>query len=122
MSYYGDNHPRYAGNVVKAMASAKDGYPEVVKLFADQLAKLMNVLASLPDRTLLVKCKGMGSPFLLEVHAVSPARADEARVASFLGQVRSAHACYFDPRAVSRVTPCSPPLPAEVAEEDNPIA
>ena len=25
--YYGDNHPRYAGNVVKAMASAKDGYP-----------------------------------------------------------------------------------------------
>ena len=25
VSYYGDNHPRYAGNVVKAMASAKDG-------------------------------------------------------------------------------------------------
>ena len=30
VSYYGDNHPRYAGNVVKAMASAKDGYPHVV--------------------------------------------------------------------------------------------
>ena len=28
--YYGDNHPRYAGNVVKAMASAKHGYPHVV--------------------------------------------------------------------------------------------
>ena len=26
--------PRYAGNVVKAMASAKDGYPHVVELFA----------------------------------------------------------------------------------------
>ena len=26
VTYYGDNHPRYAGNVVKAMASAKDGY------------------------------------------------------------------------------------------------
>ncbi len=26
VSYYGDNHPMYAGNVVKAMASAKDGY------------------------------------------------------------------------------------------------
>ena len=26
VSYYGDNHPRYAGNVVKAMASAKHGY------------------------------------------------------------------------------------------------
>ena len=34
VTYYGDNHPRYAGNVVKAMASAKDGYPHVVELFA----------------------------------------------------------------------------------------
>jgi NADPH-dependent glutamate synthase beta subunit-like oxidoreductase/NAD(P)H-flavin reductase len=32
ISVYGDNHPVYAGNVVKAMASAKDGYPSVVKL------------------------------------------------------------------------------------------
>ncbi len=32
VSFYGDNHPVYAGNVVKAMASAKDGYPSVVKL------------------------------------------------------------------------------------------
>ncbi len=28
VSFYGDNHPRYAGNVVKAMASAKHGYPQ----------------------------------------------------------------------------------------------
>src|SRR5436309_9003010 len=40
VTYYGDNHPRYAGNVVKAMASAKDGFPHVVKLFADELAAL----------------------------------------------------------------------------------
>jgi NADPH-dependent glutamate synthase beta subunit-like oxidoreductase/NAD(P)H-flavin reductase len=40
VSYYGDNHPRYAGNVVKAMASAKDGYPKVVELFADDLRTL----------------------------------------------------------------------------------
>ncbi len=37
ISYYGDNHPRYAGNVVKAMASAKHGYERVVELFADEL-------------------------------------------------------------------------------------
>ncbi|HEX7418997.1 MAG TPA: FAD-dependent oxidoreductase [Thermoanaerobaculia bacterium] len=36
ISFYGDNHPRYAGNVVKAMASAKDGYPHIVKLFPKQ--------------------------------------------------------------------------------------
>jgi NADPH-dependent glutamate synthase beta subunit-like oxidoreductase/NAD(P)H-flavin reductase len=40
ISYYGDNHPVYAGNVVKAMASAKDGFPEVVSLFAEELAAL----------------------------------------------------------------------------------
>ncbi len=39
VSYYGDNHPRYNGNVVKAMASAKHGYPHVVALF-DDLATL----------------------------------------------------------------------------------
>jgi NADPH-dependent glutamate synthase beta subunit-like oxidoreductase/NAD(P)H-flavin reductase len=39
ISYYGDNHPQYAGNVVKAMASAKNGYPKVVEIFADELAE-----------------------------------------------------------------------------------
>ncbi|MBC7931215.1 MAG: FAD-dependent oxidoreductase [Rubrivivax sp.] len=38
VSYYGDNHPVYAGNVVKAMASAKDGYPHIVALFSEELA------------------------------------------------------------------------------------
>jgi NADPH-dependent glutamate synthase beta subunit-like oxidoreductase/NAD(P)H-flavin reductase len=33
VSFYGDNHPRYAGSVVRAMASAKDGHREVVRLF-----------------------------------------------------------------------------------------
>ncbi|RIZ71004.1 MAG: pyridine nucleotide-disulfide oxidoreductase [Methylococcales bacterium] len=40
ISFYGDNHPVYAGNVVKAMASAKNGYPYLVKLFEQQLANL----------------------------------------------------------------------------------
>ncbi len=38
ISYYGDNHPQYAGNVVKAMASAKHGYKHVVAMFADEVA------------------------------------------------------------------------------------
>ncbi len=33
VTYYGDNHPKYAGNVVKAMASARDGYHEITRLF-----------------------------------------------------------------------------------------
>jgi NADPH-dependent glutamate synthase beta subunit-like oxidoreductase/NAD(P)H-flavin reductase len=35
VTYYGDSHPKYAGNVVKAMASARDGYPHIVGLFPD---------------------------------------------------------------------------------------
>ncbi len=38
VSFYGDNHPHYAGSVVKAMASAKDGYPHVVALFPEMSA------------------------------------------------------------------------------------
>jgi NADPH-dependent glutamate synthase beta subunit-like oxidoreductase/NAD(P)H-flavin reductase len=40
VTYYGDNHPRYNGNVVKAMASAKHGYPHVVRLFEDEIGQL----------------------------------------------------------------------------------
>ncbi len=40
VTYYGDNHPRYAGNVVKAMASAKHGFPRIVELFARELSAL----------------------------------------------------------------------------------
>ncbi|HUF04734.1 MAG TPA: FAD-dependent oxidoreductase [Aridibacter sp.] len=39
ISYYGDNHPEYAGNVVKAMASAKNGYKRVVEIFDEDLAQ-----------------------------------------------------------------------------------
>jgi NADPH-dependent glutamate synthase beta subunit-like oxidoreductase/NAD(P)H-flavin reductase len=37
VTFYGDNHPVYAGSVVRAMASAKDGAPHVAELFADEL-------------------------------------------------------------------------------------
>jgi NADPH-dependent glutamate synthase beta subunit-like oxidoreductase/NAD(P)H-flavin reductase len=39
VSFYGDNHPDYAGNVVKAMASAKHGAPQISRLFADEIAR-----------------------------------------------------------------------------------
>ncbi|MBW2534739.1 MAG: FAD-dependent oxidoreductase, partial [Deltaproteobacteria bacterium] len=40
VSFYGDNHPLYAGNVVKAMASARDGYAAVVDLFRERVERL----------------------------------------------------------------------------------
>ena len=40
VSYFGDNHPVYAGSVVKAMASAKDGYPQIAALFAEEFSRV----------------------------------------------------------------------------------
>lgn len=40
ITFFGDNHPIYAGNVVKAMASAKRGYPYIVKLFEKEIKLL----------------------------------------------------------------------------------
>jgi len=36
VSVYGDNHPGYAGNVVKAMASARNGHHQLLELFSKQ--------------------------------------------------------------------------------------
>lgn len=38
VSYFGDLHPSYAGNVVKAMASAKQGHREIIDLLSNQNA------------------------------------------------------------------------------------
>src|SRR5256885_3618470 len=38
-SFFGDNHPTYAGSVGNAMASAKDGHPIVAGLFAEELSR-----------------------------------------------------------------------------------
>jgi len=46
ITFYGDNHPTYAGNVVKAMASAKDGYPQVARLFEKEIAAAPSTVRS----------------------------------------------------------------------------
>ncbi len=63
ISYYGDNHPVYAGNVVKAMASAKHGYEHVAALFADEIAAVEGADAAgvAPDGT--AKQSGGGEDF-----------------------------------------------------------
>jgi NADPH-dependent glutamate synthase beta subunit-like oxidoreductase/NAD(P)H-flavin reductase len=88
VSYYGDNHPRYNGNVVKAMASAKDGYRHVVALFADDFAKLdpaqqpareqawQSIVAKLDDQLLArVERVVRLTPTIVEVIVRAPAAA-----------------------------------------------
>ena len=52
ISFYGDNHPVYSGNVVKAMASAKNGYPYICKIFANELSKLDPKIQSSRDQSI----------------------------------------------------------------------
>jgi NADPH-dependent glutamate synthase beta subunit-like oxidoreductase/NAD(P)H-flavin reductase len=88
VTYYGDNHPRYAGNVVKAMASAKHGFPHVTKLFARELAALdpaaqperdaawRQLVARLDDELVarVVEVKRL-TPTIIEVIVKAPAAA-----------------------------------------------
>jgi len=50
VSVYGDNHAAYAGNVVKAMASARDGYTSVVEVFRERIALVSNAADAIEER------------------------------------------------------------------------
>jgi len=78
ITFYGDNHPIYAGNVVKAMASAKDGYPHVTRLFDGQLgaadeAKWLDLVRTL-DEGLIARVHEVNrlTPTIVEVVVRAP--------------------------------------------------
>ncbi len=50
VSVYGDNHAHYAGNVVKAMASARDGFVRLSETFRERLALVTNDARSVAER------------------------------------------------------------------------
>ncbi len=96
VTYYGDNHPQYAGNVVKAMASAKRGYAKITALFADELAGLdpahqrsrdhawSRLLARLDeDLTARVEDVVRLTPTIVEVIVKAPAAARHFRPGQF---------------------------------------
>lgn len=73
----------------------------------DQIAAVINILASLPERMVLCKAQGMGSPFILRVHDVrdpyeekgmfrSPAFREAMRK-KYLERVYATHPFYFVP-------------------------
>ena len=85
ISFFGDNHPVYAGNVVKAMASAKDGYPYIARLFETELraldasgqetrdAELAALVATLDDQLMAtVEQVHRLTPAIVEVVARAP--------------------------------------------------
>jgi len=71
VSYYGDNHPTYNGNVVRAMASARDGFPSVVKLFERELAAQTAAEQPARDAARRSFFERLDSAFLATVEAVN---------------------------------------------------
>ncbi|MHC8442005.1 MAG: FAD-dependent oxidoreductase [Candidatus Eutrophobiaceae bacterium] len=96
ISFYGDNHPIYAGNVVKAMASAKDGYPYITRLFAKEISmldpakqaerdkELQRFFAELESElgTVVVEVKRL-TPTIVEVLAKAPMQARKFQPGQF---------------------------------------
>lgn len=96
ISYYGDNHPKYAGNVVKAMASAKHGYEHIVNLWpkdtlqaADALVRpneeaFQKLVETLDDqlRAYVVKVERL-TPTIVDVIVKAPLQARKFRPGQF---------------------------------------
>ncbi|MBP6004804.1 MAG: FAD-dependent oxidoreductase [Pyrinomonadaceae bacterium] len=76
ISYYGDNHPKYAGNVVKAMASAKHGYSKVVELFADEIGTQAGSLRSDAFTNLVSTLDEQLRAYVVKVHRLTPTIVD----------------------------------------------
>ncbi len=70
ITFYGDNHPVYAGNVVKAMASAKDGYPYIVKLFEQEINQLDLSQQGKRDRSLKNLFSELDKHLLATIHEI----------------------------------------------------
>jgi NADPH-dependent glutamate synthase beta subunit-like oxidoreductase/NAD(P)H-flavin reductase len=73
VTYYGDNHPAFAGNVVKAMASAKQGYRAVLHLLEEDLrAARMGGSDDRPWRDLIGRLDDDLRPRVVAVHRLTP--------------------------------------------------
>lgn len=73
VSFYGDNHPDFAGNVVKAMASAKHGACQVARLFAKDIASAESGRHSLEEfQSLTRRLDEELIPRVVEVRRLTP--------------------------------------------------
>jgi NAD(P)H-flavin reductase len=66
ISFFGDLHPSFAGNVVKAMASAKQGYPVVSRILSRQAP------SSISPQALIARLNEELRASVHEVHRLTP--------------------------------------------------
>lgn len=87
MSFFGDLHPAYDGNVVKAMASAKQGYPAIGRILARRqpsLVKPEELFARLNDEMRpVVECISPLVPGINEIVIRAPLAARRYQAGQF---------------------------------------
>ncbi len=83
ISFFGDLHPSYAGNVVKAMASAKQGYPVVSRILARRPPTEANLAALNGDLRAVVHEVIRLTPTIVEVVVKAPLAARAFRPGQF---------------------------------------
>ncbi|TSA03683.1 MAG: pyridine nucleotide-disulfide oxidoreductase [Methylococcus sp.] len=71
ITFYGDNHPVYAGNVVKAMASAKDGYPYITRLYQEDVKTLTAEGQAARDQAFKSFKEGLDEQLKAEIVAIN---------------------------------------------------
>jgi hypothetical protein len=84
MSFFGDLHNEYAGNVVKAMASAKHGYPVISELLKSSQANVVEFFAQLTKRLVptLIAINRL-TPNIIELVINSPMSAENFKPGQF---------------------------------------
>src|SRR5262249_23628668 len=84
ISFFGDLHPSYAGNVVKAMASAKQGYPVVSRALARTQPRADGLIEKLNDEMRAVVHDVVRlTPTIVEVVVKAPMAARAFRPGQF---------------------------------------
>ena len=66
VSFFGDLHPSFFGNVVKAMGGAKRGYPVVSRALAAQAG------CAVTGADLIARCRQELAPTVHAVHRLTP--------------------------------------------------
>lgn len=85
VSFFGDLHPSYVGNVVKAMASAKNGYSKILKLLAQREPNFEKGFFTKLDNLLLPKVHEVKvlAPKIVEVMLKAPLAARQFEPGQF---------------------------------------
>ena len=85
MSFFGDLHPSFSGNVVKAMASAKRGYPSITRLLESVTPHETQNFLSEMNRALTAKVHAINrlTPTIIEIVLEAPLAAEAFQAGQF---------------------------------------